>query len=160
DTAARAVWEPTLRLPSAAVWALSGLACAGDLSKLIIRMASPIRLISTDFDGTLFAEFENPPIPAELQEIIARLQADGAKWVINTGREMASLMETLARAGSSVEPDYLVLVEREIHLHRESQYVGLEEWNLRCGQEHAKLFSRVRADLPELINWINARFHA
>jgi len=123
-------------------------------------MAAPIRLLSTDFDGTLFAEFENPPIPAELQELIGRLQASGAKWVINTGREMASLMETLARAGSSVEPDYLVLVEREIHLHHESQYVGLEEWNLRCGQEHAELFSRVRADLPELINWIHARFHA
>jgi HAD superfamily hydrolase (TIGR01484 family) len=123
-------------------------------------MVSPIRLLSTDFDGTLFAEFESPPIPAELQEFIARLQAVGAKWVINTGREMASLMEALARAGSSVEPDYLVLVEREIHLHHESQYVGLEEWNLRCSQLHSELFSRVRADLPRLIEWINARFHA
>src|SRR6516162_7066531 len=123
-------------------------------------MDSPIKLISTDFDGTLFAEFETPPIPAELQELIGRLQAGGAKWVINTGREMASLMEALARAGSSVEPDYLVLVEREIHLHQGSQYVGLEEWNLRYGQLHSELFSRIRADLPKLIEWINARFHA
>ena len=123
-------------------------------------MAPPIRLLSTDFDGTLFAEFENPPIPHELQELIGGMQAGGAKWVINTGREMASLMEALARADSSIEPDYLVLVEREIHLHHESQYIGLEEWNLRCGELHAELFSRIRADLPGLINWINARFHA
>src|SRR5215831_223592 len=123
-------------------------------------MDSPIKLISTDFDGTLFAEFETPPIPAELQELIARLQAAGAKWIINTGREMASLMEALTRAGSAVEPDYLVLVEREIHLHHESQYVGLEEWNVRCGQLHSELFSRVRADLPKLIDWISARYHA
>jgi hydroxymethylpyrimidine pyrophosphatase-like HAD family hydrolase len=123
-------------------------------------MDSPIKLISTDFDGTLFAEFESPPIPAELQELIGRLQAGGAKWVINTGREMASLMEALARAGSSVEPDYLVLVEREIHLHHESQYVGLKEWNVRCGELHSELFSRVRADLPKLIDWITARYHA
>jgi hydroxymethylpyrimidine pyrophosphatase-like HAD family hydrolase len=53
----------------------------------------PIRLISTDFDGTLFAEFESPPIPAELTDLIARLQAQGAKWVINTGRDLSSLME-------------------------------------------------------------------
>lgn len=123
-------------------------------------MTSPIKLLSTDFDGTLFAEFENPPIPRELQALIAQLQASGAKWVINTGREMSSLMEALARANISVEPDYLVLVEREIHLHHESQYLGLEEWNRRCGQVHGELFARIRVDLPRLIHWIEARFHA
>lgn len=123
-------------------------------------MTSPIKLLSTDFDGTLFAEFENPPIPHELQELIAQLQAGGAKWIINTGREMSSLMEALARADSSVEPDYLVLVEREIHLHHESQYVGLEEWNRRCSHVHGELFARIRGDLPRLIQWIKARFHA
>src|SRR5437867_10992830 len=84
-------------------------------------MSLPIKLISTDFDGTLFAEFENPPIPEELEQLIGRLQAGGAKWVINTGRDMSSLMETLGQAGIQIEPDYLVLVEREIHLHRDSR---------------------------------------
>jgi len=46
-------------------------------------MASPIKLISTDFDGTIFAEFENPPIPQALQELIGDLQVHGAKWVIS-----------------------------------------------------------------------------
>ena len=62
-------------------------------------MNSPIKLLSTDFDGTLFAEFENPPIPMELQELIGRLQAGGAKWAINTGRDMSSLMEALGASG-------------------------------------------------------------
>jgi HAD superfamily hydrolase (TIGR01484 family) len=119
-----------------------------------------IKLISTDFDGTLFAEFENPPIPEALQELIGDLQARGAKWVINTGRDMSGLMEALARAGISVEPDYLVLVEREIHLHHESQYVALEEWNTACTHAHAELFGRVQADLPQIVAWISARFHA
>ena len=123
-------------------------------------MLSPIKLISTDFDGTLFAEFENPPIPPHLLELIAAFQADGAKWVINTGREMASLMETLARAGTSVEPDYLVLVEREIHVHRDSRYVGLEDWNSVCTRTHAELFARIQPFLPDVIAWINDRFHA
>src|ERR1043166_665132 len=125
-----------------------------------MKMDLPIKLISTDFDGTMFAEFEHPPIPAELQAQIGELQARGAKWVINTGRDMSSLMEALARAGIAIEPDFLVLVEREIHLHHESQYVGLEEWNQPCHRAHGELFTRVHADLPEIVSWIEARFHA
>ena len=123
-------------------------------------MPLPIRLISTDFDGTLFAEFESPPIPEPLQALIGDLQSRGAKWVINTGRDMSSLMEALARAGIPLEPDYLVLVEREIYCHADSQYVGLEEWNSACGRAHAELFARIRADVPGIVAWISGRFHA
>lgn len=123
-------------------------------------MHALLKLISTDFDGTLFAEFEDPPIPLELQELLGALQRRGAKWVINTGRDLSSLMEALARANISVEPDYLVLVEREIHCHRDSRYVGLEEWNGPCHRLHTELFERVRGDLPRLAEWIQARFHA
>jgi HAD superfamily hydrolase (TIGR01484 family) len=121
---------------------------------------SPLRLISTDFDGTLFAEFETPPIPRELEELIGKLQMQGAKWVINTGRDMSSLMEALGRSGVGIEPDYLVLVEREIHYHHESQYVGLEEWNAPCARAHAEIFAQVSRDLPKIIEWIESRFHA
>lgn len=123
-------------------------------------MNSRIQLLSTDFDGTLYAEFENPPVPVELQELIGRLQTGGAKWAINTGRDLSSLMEALGRAGIAVEPDYLVLVEREIHCHHESRYVGLDEWNRACALAHAEVFSRVQADLPEMVEWISSRFHA
>jgi len=118
----------------------------------------PIQLISTDFDGTLFAEFENPPVPDRLQELISSLQGQGAKWVINTGRDMSSLMETLGRGHLWVEPDYLVLVEREIHLLKDSQYVGLEEWNQACASAQAGVFAQVRPRLPEVINWIKSRY--
>ena len=123
-------------------------------------MSLPIKLISTDFDGTLFAEFESPPIPEPVQKLIGDLQSRGAKWVINTGRDMSSLMEALARSRVSVEPDYLVLVEREIYCHDGSQYVGLEEWNTACARAHAELYARVRADVPRIVAWISARFHA
>ncbi len=123
-------------------------------------MDVPFQLISTDFDGTLFAEFEQPPVPLELQQLIGRLQKRGVKWAINTGRDMSSLMEALGRARIQIEPDFLVLVEREIHLHQHTLYVGLDEWNARCMAVHAELYTRVRAHLPELVAWINARFHA
>jgi HAD superfamily hydrolase (TIGR01484 family) len=123
-------------------------------------MSLPIKLISTDFDGTLFAEFENPPIPDVLQRVIGDLQSKGVKWAINTGRDMSSLMESLGRAGIKIEPDYLVLVEREIYTHQESVYVSLEEWNSQCARAHAELFARVREDVPRLIDWVNERYHA
>jgi hydroxymethylpyrimidine pyrophosphatase-like HAD family hydrolase len=123
-------------------------------------MSLPIKILSTDFDGTLFAEFHNPPIPAALQQAIAELQASGVKWVINTGRDMSSLMEALGRAGIAVEPDYLVLVEREIYCHHESQYVGMDEWNAACSRAHAEVFARVQVDLPRIVAWVNERFHA
>lgn len=123
-------------------------------------MTPPIQLISTDFDGTIFAEFENPPIPEELQCVIGELQSQGARWVINTGRDMSSLMEALARSRISVQPDYLVLVEREIHIREGVRYVGFGEWNSECTRRHDELFERVRPDLPGLTEWINARFAA
>jgi len=125
-----------------------------------MTMCLPIKLISTDFDGTLFAEFESPPIPASVQQRIGELQERGARWVINTGRDLSSLMEALARARIGIEPDYLVLVEREIYQRADSQYLGLAEWNAACARDHAELFARVRQDLPRLIGWISARFPA
>jgi hypothetical protein len=119
-----------------------------------------LKLISTDFDGTVFGDDESPPIPLALQELLGELQAQGAKWVINTGRDMRSLMDALARTGLSIRPDYLVLVEREIHVNRDSQYVSLEDWNRACLRDHAEVFARVQKDLPRLAGWINARFAA
>jgi len=121
-------------------------------------MSLPIKLISTDFDGTVFAEFENPPVPLKLQNLLGQLQSQGAKWVINTGRDLSSLMEALGRSHLSVKPDFLVLVEREIYLHEDSKYVEFAKWNQACHQAHAELFRKVRADLPRLTSWVNARF--
>src|ERR1051325_11228952 len=105
--------------------------------KLPVRFSSavpfngelPIRLISTDFDGTLHAEHEDPPVHHDLQELIASLQVRGAKWVINTGRDLGSLMETLGRARLHIKPDYVVVVEREIYCHQEARFMDLAEWN-------------------------------
>ena len=95
-------------------------------------MNLPIQLIATDFDGTIFAEFDNPPVPPTLQRAIASLQAQGAKWVIDTGRDMSSLLETMARGHFTIHPDYLVVVEREIYVHENQQYLpGVETPNGR-----------------------------
>ncbi len=123
-------------------------------------MDLPIKLISTDFDGTLFAEFESPPVPPELEQLLGELQRQGAKWAINTGRDMSSLMETLGRADISIEPDYLVLVEREIHIREGAQFINHVEWNQACQRAQAEVFAHVQRDLPRLQDWIKSRYRA
>ncbi len=123
-------------------------------------MTLPIQLISTDFDGTLHADFENPPVPLDLQALIGDLQGRGAKWVINTGRDLSSLMEGMARARLSIRPDFVVTVEREIHVHAGHKYEELDGWNQQCRTDHEKLFQRVRGDVERLIAWIDQRFQA
>jgi hydroxymethylpyrimidine pyrophosphatase-like HAD family hydrolase len=66
----------------------------------------------------------------------------------------------LGRAHIAIEPDYLVLVEREIHVHDGSQYHGLEPWNRECTRLHAEVFKRIQGALPALVDWISSRFHA
>ena len=123
-------------------------------------MSLPIKLISTDFDGTLHAECENPPVPHDLQELIGDLQRQGAKWVINTGRDLSSVMEGIARARLNIRPDYLVVVEREIYLKDELQYLACNSWNDQCHKDHQDLFARLREDVPKLIEWVRKRFAA
>src|SRR4051794_22435821 len=109
-------------------------------------MSLPIKLISTDFDGTLHADSETPPVPHDLQELIGDLQRQGTKWAINTGRDLTGVMEGIARARLNIRPDFLVVVEREIYIHEGSQYVGSESWNLECTKAHKELFARVLPD--------------
>ncbi|HAM72170.1 MAG TPA: hypothetical protein DCM86_11050 [Verrucomicrobiales bacterium] len=123
-------------------------------------MPESIQLLSTDFDGTVHAEFQDPPVPPELVEEIAGLQARGARWVINTGRDLSSLLETLARARLPIWPDYLGLVEREIYVRRGHEYHPCTEWNEACTKAHADLFARMQPDIPHLTARIEERFEA
>jgi hydroxymethylpyrimidine pyrophosphatase-like HAD family hydrolase len=123
-------------------------------------MSLRIKLISTDFDGTLHAEYENPAVPLDLQTMIADLQRQGVKWVINTGRDLSSVMEGIARARLYIRPDFLVTVEREVYFLEGSHYTTCEPWNAQCKRDHEELFARIAEDIPKLMDWVNKRFSA
>jgi len=105
-------------------------------------MILPIQLISTDFDGTLFSEHEDPPNPQEVADTPTRFAGARCEVGHHTGRDMSSLMEALPMPCILPRPDYLVLVEREIHVRDGLQYQSLEPWNSQCASDHAELFAR------------------
>lgn len=119
-----------------------------------------LQLLSTDFDGTIHEDFADPPIPVALQDRIRSFQARGAVWAINTGREMASLMETMGRAHITVMPDYLILVEREIFRHEHGRYLPVEPWNSQCTRDHQETFGEFAAELESLVETLSSRFDA
>ena len=99
-------------------------------------------------------------MPKELELLIGELQQRGVSWVINTGRDLPSLMETLTRARLSIRPDYVVVVEREIHQLQESSYQSVRDWNDQCTRTHSELFDKVRPHLPHIYDWVRSRFRA
>jgi len=113
-----------------------------------------VRLVSTDFDGTIHEDFVRPGIPAALQQKLAALQRSGVTWVINTGRDLPSLLTSLRMADIRVRPDYVVVVEREIFQRtRGDNYVAVDPWNIHCTESHAALF----ADLREVLTGLKAQ---
>ena len=86
-----------------------------------------VKLLSTDFDGTLIDSSSNdlvssfppkescaPLLSAELKEIVQQ----GGLWVINTGRSLDLLLLGLEHFNAPVKPHYLITNERHIyHYH-------------------------------------------
>jgi HAD superfamily hydrolase (TIGR01484 family) len=126
----------------------------------IHRMELPFKIVSTDFDGTVHTDAQQPPIPVVFQEKISQLQDQGVKWVVNTGRDFGSLMGALDSARLVITPDYLVVVEREIHVRERHGFNACLDWNAHCRDEQAALFSRIEPRLADIIDWIHDHFTA
>ena len=123
-------------------------------------METELKIICTDFDGTLHLDAQTPPIPEELLFLIAQFQGCGGKWVVNTGRDLPNLQSSLGKNCKGVHPDYLIVVEREIHSLRHGHYLPHDEWNRQCAREQEQLFVHVRPFMGEIKSWIRARFQA
>ncbi|MDD5199538.1 MAG: HAD hydrolase family protein [Terrimicrobiaceae bacterium] len=106
-------------------------------------MAAGIRLISTDFDGTLVGHPSDGRCVPSLARALAEFKASGGLWAINTGRSLPHIIEGIAILDAPVQPDFLVTHEQEIH-HRGSagEWRDFGDWNAVCRARHTELFRR------------------
>ncbi len=100
-----------------------------------------IKLLSTDFDGTLVDHDAHPPVSPALFQALVAIQARGGLWAVNTGRELGHIVEGLVEFGFPVEPDYVLTAEREVfHRGADGKWQDFGDWNARCAEAHHALF--------------------
>ncbi|MDZ4788537.1 MAG: HAD-IIB family hydrolase [Blastochloris sp.] len=105
-------------------------------------MMEPL-LLSTDFDGTLLDHsLPGPLAPDFFDWLETTRQQRRVIWIINTGRDWASLDYELTKRQARCLPDWVVLVEREIHQLEDGTKKSLACWNDRCQSVHDDLFLR------------------
>src|SRR5207249_4641298 len=93
--------------------ARSRVAFGKSISKLLPVHAT-IRLLSTDFDGTLVSHASDPVFDRPCMELIRALQEGGAIWAINTGRSVDLLEEGLEDFSFALRPDFILTSERDV----------------------------------------------
>lgn len=120
-------------------------------------MGSEIRLLSTDFDGTIVSRVSEPILDAACMEMIRDLQSNGVIWAINTGRSVDLLESGLTDFAFPFRPDFLLTSERDVFRPGENgtKWEAFGDWNERCAREHAELFTSASSVLAEVINFVN-----
>ena len=125
-------------------------------------MSANIRLLSTDFDGTLVAHDSDPVLDPGCLETIRALQEEGAIWAINTGRSVQLLESGLTDFDFPVHPDFILTSERDIFrpAGNGTRWEAYGDWNSRVARDHAELFASVSSVFAEVIDFVNRETRA
>src|SRR2546423_3408357 len=126
-------------------------------------MAQEIRLLSTDFDGTLVAHGSNPVLDRGCLEQIEGLQAEGVIWAINTGRSVDLLESGLTDLEFPIHPDFILTSERDIFRPASNggaKWEPFGDWNERVAQKHAELFHSAQGVLAEVVDFVTHKTKA
>jgi hydroxymethylpyrimidine pyrophosphatase-like HAD family hydrolase len=111
----------------------------GPLVPTCLHMPS-IKLISTDFDGTLIGFSADGKCSPKFAEAIVEHRDRGGLWAINTGRSLSHAVDGILRFESPVAPDFLLTNEREV-FRWDDGWAAYGEWNDRCREQHEELFT-------------------
>ena len=125
-------------------------------------MWPPIRLLSTDFDGTLVAHDTDPVFHADCMQMIADLRGAGTMWAINTGRSVELLESGLADFECPLQPDFILTSERDIFRPAKNgaRWEPMGDWNTRVAREHSDLFASAASVLREVLDFVNQKTRA
>jgi HAD superfamily hydrolase (TIGR01484 family) len=120
-----------------------------------------IRLLSTDFDGTLVDHFAVPPVSADLLDTLERCRNKGILWAVNTGRTLEHIVEGLKQFGFPVSPDFVLTTEREVFRRtRDDGWEDFGDWNSRCARAHSHLFQLAAPLLKEIVAFVETETEA
>ncbi len=121
-----------------------------------------IRLLSTDFDGTMVSRVSEPVLDRSCLELIRKLQDRGAIWAINTGRSVDLLESGLTDFGFPIRPDFILTSERDVFRPGKNgdPWEAYGDWNERCAREHRELFSSASSVLAEIVDFVNQKTKA
>jgi hypothetical protein len=111
-----------------------------------------IRLLSTDFDGTLTGVYPHGErcVPSLARELSFVVKA-GALWAVNTGRSLDAALSGLEQLAAPVAPDFILTSER--HVHKPDGRGGWHdygEWNEICRTHHERLFRECGSFFTEI----------
>lgn len=126
-------------------------------------MGSEIRLLSTDFDGTLVAHDSDPVLDSACMQLIAELKTRGVQWAINTGRSVQLLESGLLDFDFPVHPHFILTSERDVFRpsgNGGSRWEPFGEWNRRVADDHAQLFASAQSVLAEVVDYVAQKTRA
>lgn len=115
-------------------------------------------LISTDFDATIYDSSASPCIDAEWVEWMRQAQGRGTKWIINTGRGLMDVVSTVESLKLKIWPDFVVSVERHIHLRQDQGYHDHALWNAACHKDHQLLFRETKNFFLQIRRSVSSRY--
>jgi len=123
---------------------------------------SGIRLLSTDFDGTLVAHGSEPVLDRGCMDCIGQLQANGVLWAINTGRSVDLLESGLVDLAFPIHPDFILTSERDIFRpsSNRGKWEPFGDWNERVARKHAELFHSAESVLAEVVDFVTQKTRA
>lgn len=105
----------------------------------------PLRLLSTDFDGTLIGHEPDARTAVSLAAALQDLRGRGAVWAVNTGRQLWFALEGLEHAHLPHDPEFVLSSEKDIFRRvEEGSWEAFGEWNASTEARTADLFGRAQ----------------
>jgi hypothetical protein len=114
-----------------------------------------IKLLSTDFDGTIVNHDTVPQVEPEFFDDFAQMHREGVLWAVNTGRVLWHIEEGLRELKFPIEPDFVLTSEREVfHRGPDGRWQDFGDWNARCAQAHDRLFAQAGTLLADIEDFL------
>lgn len=121
----------------------------------------PTFILSFDFDGTLVHPESDPVFHPLLGQMIQQLRAQGAAWVINTGRSLPQTLQGLAQYGIFMEPDYIIAMECDIYKPGVfSKWTDFGPWNKQARKAHERFVKEHQASLTAIRRMVETQTRA